>query len=102
MKEVFYIQKDEYQEDGNDTRIIAFHETLSGAVSHFNDIVEQEKPYFMYDETTSTDCSEEAMEDAGIAEMYHEDADGTRDYHIWNNSGWHEVYIHLFRKEVLD
>lgn len=90
-RQVYYISRSEYREDGNDWQLIAIHETLTGAVLHLNELVIKERDEYM----------EDADKD-DVEEKWHEDPDGTRDWHIWEPCGFNEVFLHLFEKELLD
>ena len=90
MKEIFYIQRDAYNEEGSDFRLLAVHETLEGAVRHFYDIVAQEREYYI-----GLADSDDLREDCK------EDPDGTVSCHFWEDDGWEELFIHVFRKELL-
>lgn len=101
MKEVYLIERHEYSEEERGEGVLAVHETLSGAIDHFNRIVEEEKAGYMYAETGSTDHAPEDLENAEVEEMFKEDPDGTKSYHIWLPCGWHELFIHIFKYELL-
>lgn len=96
-KNVYIIERHEYREEGNDQRVLAVHQTLEGALEHFREFVWNEKAEYMYEETGSTDISNETMEMAGVEEQYHEDPEGTQDWHIWKPAGWNELFIHIFK-----
>ena len=102
MKEIFTIHRDEFTEDGNDFLCLAIHGTLEGAIKHFEEIVKEERITYVYDETGSMDTSEYAMEMAGVEEAFKVDPDGTKDWHIWRSTSWHELFIHIYRRELLD
>lgn len=91
MKEIFYIQRDVYSEEGSDFKLLAVHETLEGAVRHFREIVAQEREYYIG-----------LADSEGLREEYKEDPDGTVSWHLWEDDGWEELFIHVFRKELLD
>ena len=101
MKEIYIIERHEYREEGSDQSVLAVHETLAGAISHFNEIVETEKTEYMYGETGSTDHTPEDLEDAGVTEQFKEDPEGTLSYHIWRPTGWNELFIHIFKYNLL-
>ena len=101
-REVYIITRDEFREDGNDFTTLCIHETLKGAIAHFNQIVADERADYMYNQTGSIDTSAEAMEQAGVEEAFKTDPDGTMSWHIWLPLSWDELFIHIFRKELLD
>lgn len=91
MKTVYYITRNEYREDGNDHSLIAIHETLAGGALHLHQLVIDEREKYM-----------EELENEDVEEAWHEDPDGTMDWHIWEPCGYNELFLHLFAKELLD
>lgn len=100
-KKVYVIERHEYREEGNDQSVLAVHQTLEGALEHFREFVWNEKAQYIYGETGSTEMSDEVMEQEGIEEMYKDDPDGTRSWHIWKPLGWNEIFIHIFEYSFL-
>lgn len=94
MGKVYYVSRSEYREDGNDWRLIAIHETLTGAVLHLNELVIKERDEYI-----------ENLDDSGkeeVKEMWHEDPDGTMGWHIWLPCDYNEVFIEVFVTDLLD
>lgn len=90
-REVYIITRDEFREDGNDFTTLCIHETLTGAVLHLNELVIKERDEYMED-----------LEKEDVEESWHKDPDGTMSWHIWQPCGYDELYLHIFRKELLD
>ena len=95
MKEVYYIQRDQFDDEGHKTQFVSIHETLEGARNYFNDLVDGEKADYMLNRTGEPDTTKEAMSAAEVEEDRYDKPDGTECWHIWDPTGWDEVYVEI-------
>lgn len=105
-KFVYLLTKTEYTDEGHDKRVLSIHETAEGALSKFREEMFNSKAEYAYEETGSTDIDEQSLKDACIDEQYTEDVSEDKKtikycvWHIWRDTGWHELFVELFRIEL--
>ena len=102
MESVYVVLRRELREDENDESILRVFKTLESAKVYFHEVVANEKADYMYNQTGSTDCTDEDLEEADVSEMYHEAEDGTLDWHIWLPTSWDELFIRIIRYDLYE